>query len=1150
MTYDWVKLASAVLEEGVKALVPGGGVVVELVGTALEPEKARLRDWSVKKAQQKAFVESVQEFGRRNGFGDADVELGMAAAANVMRRFGASLDLIAELNLNPNLTAHRVLAKDPYSQQDLWPDARKVCRHAVEVFYTQFLRDNRPALDRAVQRVLLHRTDLLPERMAEAVWGAAPGISADLRLRLDRIRGDYGLVGGRHQELGDLDAFIAGRNPYLMLGGRAGMGKTALLVEWIRELEQKAAVTAVYHFISRHYGTASRLDLMTSLAAQAAAAWGQRLDSGTLASVGVLESEWQRLLGTEPPRPVVIIVDGVDEAEGRPVPPLLFPLEPPANVHFVISARDVTGQNWPATLGIQGAASATVGRLSPAGVAEILLVAGVPAWVHEERPLQTLVKRTDGDPFYLRLLIDAIQKDEVSSPEDLKRVPAGLDEYLATWWSELTDSVGDKAVQTLLGYLVAAVGPITRDELMAIDPNDALSGFTFDGALRRIGRFAVGDPERTGVALAHWRLQDFAARRLRGDLDAFLEALLAWCERWPEHHARYALAHLAGHLLRRAAGPQELGALGALLADEGFQKARVEEADDTVGLLDDLDRHLTRLAAHADATVALIRAALEVAAARDRWLQPEVIIELARQGRVGEAVRRLGRLDSQPVPQWHEAAQLVLAWTAADGFPDSACDLLDGLDGNALWGPGVVMHGRVLARLREVKEPELTMWFAPHRLPAASSRSKAMAGIERLGGAPAYERGISGLPHEFFGDNEAGIYLAEADAPEIVAYARDEPAEGDEWLSQYIDLHASNPYPLYRNRSLLSVLAAVCCLPDADQARRHAARLTAAALAPSRVQFVEFARLALVGWRARSSTEAARGFQALVASALQNAESLQSTREASDRWGHHARRLAAHAEVASLVLGDPAGAVDLIDRAMRVPFGYAGYRAPASIAVAESLAVVAPLDVARQEAALDSALTSAHNIQEPAFCALMTARVNTVIGWWRSPAKEDLAKVVESFVQAPGAARFSPRHRLGESFERRSRDDHLPVGHITALQSPREVAQSLGLPIPAVTRLTADADPDTVVLPDPGFAPMVAAYFAAQVAASALPREERVRLIAAVLPVASKDVTHLDRVLGRLLSVREDLGPEGPAVEALLNRQMTREPTGVWSAPP
>lgn len=504
-------------------------------------------------------------------------------------------------------------------------------------------------------------------------------------------------------------------------------------------------------------------------------------------------------------------------------------------------------------------------------------------------------------------------------------------------------------------------------------------------------------------------------------------------------------------------------------------------------------------------------------------------------------------LGAQPVPQWQEAARLVIAWLATDEYPERARALLKGLDPKALWGAGEVLHGRVLARLGDREEPELSMGFPPHQLPATSDRYMALVGLERLGGAPESERGISGLSsYDFVEGNEAGTYLAEADAPNIVAYARDEPSEGDEWLSRYIDLHASNPYALYRNRSLISVLAAVCFLPDPEQARRHAARLTTAAFAPSPVQFAEFARLACVGWQVRSNSQARQILDDRVASAVEDAEQLQWSHEAADRWGHHARRLAAHAEVAHLVLGDTAGAGTLINTAMQVPFGYAGYRAPASLAVAEAAAIAASDDPVQREAALDAALASAHNIQEPAFCALMTARVNTITNWWRSAPLDDLTDLVEAFVRDPSSSRFSPRHRLGEAFEQRSQDDHLSTDHITSLNSPQDLALELGLPLLAITRLNADADPATVVLPDPGFAPMVAAHLAARVTASPLPATQRARLIAGMLPVAARDVTCLDQLLGRLLCVRGVAVAEEPALLGILDQQVTREPTGAW----
>ena len=67
-------------------------------------------------------------------------------------------------------------------------------------------------------------------------------------------------------------------------------------------------------------------------------------------------------------------------------------------------------------------------------------------------------------------------------------------------------------------------------------------------------------------------------------------------------------------------------------------------------------------------------------------------------------------------------------------------------------------------------------------------------------------------------------------------------------------------------------------------------------------------------------------------------------------------------------------------------------------------------------------------------------------------------------------------------------------------------------------------------------------------------RERSAELARAIVAVARGNglacealLTDMDQVLGRLLCVREDLGPEWPAVAALLDRQVTREATGVWA---
>jgi hypothetical protein len=212
MTRDWVNLGSAVLEEGVTALVssiPGAGAIVGLAGKALGPEKDLLRKWCEDRAQQKAFVDAVKDYGGASGIGDADIEDGMRAAQDILRQNGASLDTIAGLDLDPIATAHQVLAGDPHPQRRLAPEAGAVCKFSVEEFYRRLLQGDNPALDRAIQKQLLISTDSLPTRVAEAVWadyerarGVAdtqvldPGALTSelfaseptLRVRLDRVR--------------------------------------------------------------------------------------------------------------------------------------------------------------------------------------------------------------------------------------------------------------------------------------------------------------------------------------------------------------------------------------------------------------------------------------------------------------------------------------------------------------------------------------------------------------------------------------------------------------------------------------------------------------------------------------------------------------------------------------------------------------------------------------------------------------------------------------------------------------------------------------------------------------------------------------------------------------------------------------------------
>ena len=86
--------------------------------------------------------------------------------------------------------------------------------------------------------------DLLDRLLAEAPPVDAVTrlhrVRSDVRLRLNGILDHHRVIGGRTHELKKLDGFLATATPqHLVLTGHAGMGKTALLAEWVRRLDAR-----------------------------------------------------------------------------------------------------------------------------------------------------------------------------------------------------------------------------------------------------------------------------------------------------------------------------------------------------------------------------------------------------------------------------------------------------------------------------------------------------------------------------------------------------------------------------------------------------------------------------------------------------------------------------------------------------------------------------------------------------------------------------------------------------------------------------------------------------------------------------------------------------------------------------------------------
>jgi hypothetical protein len=591
------------------------------------------------------------------------------------------------------------------------------------------------------------------------------------------------------------------------------------------------------------------------------------------------------------------------------------------------------------------------------------------------------------------------------------------------------------------------------------------------------------------------------------------------------------------------------------LLDAEYQTQRVEVTKDEPSLCADVVQAVTITARASDprALVGLVRCALEVDHVERAWLHPDAVFHLARSGDSAAAQRRLSLFAGEEY--WREAGLLLIAWLLAPSKPADAQAIVERFTAGWMGQPPLpLLRDRVLATLRNQPPPELKLPYYPGELPGTPSEQLVQQILARAGGTLDPEQRISGL-ESYRQKGQHGVetpqYVAEGESPYLVAYANLHSNKGVNYLRDYTAIHAGNPYADYRNRSLWGILGAVLCMTDEANARDLAALVAAAAFAPSPIRFREPLWIAIQVQRANANAPDARpALEQALRQAEQEANQLKNERWKADSWGHHCRRFAAFAEALSR-LPESLRAAQLLDRAAQLPFGFAGYQAPTSLTLAEANLIARPDEAGPRDNALDQARRSAHNVQDPGFCARTTARCNALRDYWWSGAIPDLAETIAAFAADPMAPRFAPLHRIGDPFVDRipTAEERLPLDEIKGAVTLTDLATKIyHLPVSALVNSNPHFDPTEalkpgtpVALPDPKFAPLLAARLSAQTLVQPkMTADDRVKLIQQLVPLALANPTALGIVLSRLvlaldpppLDVLDQLLPLAPPVMA------------------
>jgi hypothetical protein len=681
---------------------------------------------------------------------------------------------------------------------------------------------------------------------------------------------------------------------------------------------------------------------------------------------------------------------------------------------------------------------------------------------------------------------------------------------------------------------------------------------------------------RTGTVRLHDVMQAYLARRLVDAAALHLKLVHAWGD--PRYlPTPYAWRWIAYHLAQAARASETLNERHAvtrrlveLAVDEDFQEAHLQALRDPAALHQDLRLALQVAAEDSDEAglVLLVRAARGLIAFRRKKLAPAEIFRRAREGDIEAAMRQLALFSVER--EWRQAASLIVAWLAAPENPQDAHLLLARVQAEipaGEFGPLRTLADRSSIIPGEGDWPDTGLpTDVPRELVDATIAR--MAGLKDKLGLPA-ER-ASELAEALEVDPtvssyEASVRMTADESYLLVAYAAAHPEEEHTYVDDHLAILAANTYVRYRNRFLWPLLDAVLKHPtDAVWAQTYASQVAEAALSANKLEFQEAMPIALLGLQAQAGTpanawECLDDYRQRVEAV---AQTLVPDDSRGDSWGSYNRRLGALAQVYYL-LDEPTITADLLQLAVELRYGFAGFTAPARLMLAETIRACGGEDWTARTM-LNAAETAAHNVQEPTFCAQTTSRVNAMRERWWGPVLDEaqLRDKIRALCQHPDEPQFAAMHRAGESYGQRLTPS-LPQWAAGA-NTLVELARLYGRPLEAFERLNPGLDPDQpplppwVDVPDPEMTPLVAARLAAEALVAPLGQQERVRLIRSLVPVAAANPTALDTVLSRLLvaaspllasaslnALVDEFGDLVQHLDDLLNRDLPEN----WSTP-
>jgi hypothetical protein len=337
------------------------------------------------------------------------------------------------------------------------------------------------------------------------------------------------------------------RSGYIIVAGEPGVGKTAFGAEFVKRRG------CVHHFNLASQNIRSARDFLGNVCAQLIVRYG--LDHSTLPpeardDSGYLVSLLLEATAKSPGEPVVVLVDGLDEADDKNLPPetnvLYLPPTLPANTYMVVTTRPRHDYR----LLVDSARDIFIDDGSEQNLADVEtyirnfiaanedpMSSRITEWkVEPGHFVITMIERSEGNFMYLVLVMRDIRDGRLTadSMDSIDKLPRGLLDYYRRHWRTMREhdpNLFERLYEPVVCMLAAVKEPVSVEQVatwtglderrvtaVIHDWREFLNEEPQDGtALYRVYHASFRDflNDEVGLKTSHDRVNDAAFAKIR-----------------------------------------------------------------------------------------------------------------------------------------------------------------------------------------------------------------------------------------------------------------------------------------------------------------------------------------------------------------------------------------------------------------------------------------------------------------------------------------------------------------------------------------------------------------------------------------------------------------------------------------------------------